>query len=189
MIDSVIIEPITKNDDEGFFSLIEAERARLSLYFPNTTSRSSDRPSTRRYLKELISLSQKREYFCFAMRDLEGGPPIGAVFLKQFDWNIPKCETAYFISSIYEGLGLTTLGLIWATDYAFSDLGGEQGVRSDRTGQQRRASAWPKSAATSGKACCAATSAPAMGGCWTFTSMGTSVDRGPTARTGLQDPR
>ena len=29
MIDSVIIEPIGRNDDEGFYRLVESERARL----------------------------------------------------------------------------------------------------------------------------------------------------------------
>ncbi len=70
----------------------------------------------------MLAQSEEREFYCFVMRDYESGPPIGVVFLKQFDWNIPKCETAYFISSIYEKHGITTLGLIWATDHAFSKL-------------------------------------------------------------------
>jgi RimJ/RimL family protein N-acetyltransferase len=123
MIDSVIIEPIVAGDSDGFFRLIDSERERLARFFPNTTARSSDPRATRRYVKELIAQSRRREYFCFVMRDLENGPPIGSVFLKQFDWSIPKCETAYFISSIYENLGLTSMALVWATDYAFSRLG------------------------------------------------------------------
>lgn len=123
MMDSVIIEPISKDDDEGFFRLIDAERARLSTYFPQTTSRCPDKRSTRRYIKEMITSATERELYCFVLRDYEGGDPVGAVFLKQFDWSIPKCETAYFISSVYEGHGLSTLGLIWAADFAFSNLG------------------------------------------------------------------
>ena len=122
MIDSVIIEPITKDDDEGFFRLGESERARLSTYFPQTTGLTADRRATRTYIKDMIARCHKREFYCFVMRDYEGGPPIGAVFLKQFDWSVPKCETAYFISSVYEGHGITTLALIWATDFAFSEL-------------------------------------------------------------------
>ena len=123
MIDSVIIEPIGRNDAAGFFQLIQAERARLATYFPQTTGRCTDARSTRRYIKEMIDHAAARELYCFVMRDYEDGPPIGVVFLKQFDWSVPKCETAYFISSVYEGHGITTLGLIWATDYAFSKLG------------------------------------------------------------------
>ncbi|HMC98117.1 MAG TPA: GNAT family protein, partial [Flavobacteriales bacterium] len=48
------------------------------------------------------------------------------VFLKEFDWSIPKCETAYFISSIYERRGITSLGVIWAVDHAFTVLGMEK---------------------------------------------------------------
>ena len=123
MIDSVIIEPIGRNDDEGFYRLVESERARLAPFFPVTTGRCSDVRNTRKYIKEMMERAEGRELYCFVMRDYEGGPPIGAVFLKQFDWNIPKCEAAYFISSVYEGHGISTLGLIWATDLAFSTLG------------------------------------------------------------------
>jgi RimJ/RimL family protein N-acetyltransferase len=122
MIDSVIIEPITKDDDDGFFRLVESDRARLATYFPQTTGHATDRRTTRAYIRDMLARTHQREFFCFVMRDYESGPPIGAVFLKQFDWSVPKCETAYFISSIYQGHGITTLGLIWATDFAFSEL-------------------------------------------------------------------
>lgn len=123
MIDSVIVEPITKDDDEGYFRLVSSERERLAGYFPQTTANCMDLRGTRTYIKEMIERARRKEWYCFVMRDYEGGDPIGAIFLKQFDWNIPKCETAYFISSVYAGHGLTTLGLIWATDLAFSRLG------------------------------------------------------------------
>lgn len=123
MIDSVIIEPIGKDDDDGFYRLVESERERLSTYFPVTTGRCTDVRNTRKYIKEMLERSEQRELFCYVMRDYEGGPPIGALFLKQFDWSIPKCETAYFISSVYEGHGISTLGLIWVTDLAFSKFG------------------------------------------------------------------
>ena len=123
MIYSVIIEPIRKDDDRGYFSLIERERQRLATYFPQTTGACIDVGGTRRYIKDMIARAKTREYLCFVLRDYEGGEPIGAVFLKQFDWSVPKCETAYFVSSHYAGHGLGTLGLIWATDHAFSMLG------------------------------------------------------------------
>ncbi|MCB0763820.1 MAG: GNAT family protein [Flavobacteriales bacterium] len=126
MSDSVIIEPIVKDDHKGLFRMIEEDRMRLSTYFPVTCTRCSDPGSTRRYIKEIIARTAKRELFCFAMRDYEGGEPIGLIFLKEFDWSIPKCETAYFVSSIYEKRGVTTLGLMWTTDFAFTQLGVEK---------------------------------------------------------------
>lgn len=126
MSDSVIIEPITKEDHEGLFRLVEADRARLHTYFPVTCAHCSDPRATRNYIKEMLVRSKRREFFCFVMRDYEGGDPIGLVFLKEFDWTVPKCETAYFISSIYERRGLTTLGVYWAVDHAFTQLGVEK---------------------------------------------------------------
>lgn len=123
MNDSVIIEPLRKDDDRGLFRLVDKERLRLSTYFPVTCARCPDARATRNYIKEILGRSEKREFFCFVMRDYEGGDPIGLVFLKEFDWSIPKCETAYFISSIYERRGMTSMALIWATDHAFTELG------------------------------------------------------------------
>ncbi|MEO8589117.1 MAG: GNAT family N-acetyltransferase [Flavobacteriales bacterium] len=122
MTDSVIIEPIRKDDFKGLFRLVDQERARLNTYFPVTSARCSDPGATRDYIKEILVRTTRREFYCFVMRDYEGGDPIGLVFLKEFDWSIPKCETAYFISSIYERRGITSLGVIWATDYAFTQL-------------------------------------------------------------------
>lgn len=126
MSDSIIIEPIGKDDHQGLFQLVDSERARLLPYFPVTCSHCSDPRATRSYIKDMMARAKQREFFCFAMRDYEGGDPIGLIFLKEFDWTVPKCETAYFISSIYERKGLTTLGLFWAVDFAFSQLGLEK---------------------------------------------------------------
>jgi RimJ/RimL family protein N-acetyltransferase len=126
MSDSVIIEPIAKDDDEGLFRLMSSEHDRLRPYFPLTCARCSDLRSTRAYIKEMIARAKQREFYCFALRDYEGGAPIGLIFLKEFDWTVPKCETAYFIGSLYERKGLTTLGLYWTVDYAFAQLGMEK---------------------------------------------------------------
>lgn len=128
MSDSVIIEPITKDDHQGLFKLVDRERARLQPYFPVTCARCSDPSGTRAYIKDMLAKAKRREFFCFVMRDYEGGEPIGVVFLKEFDWTVPKCETAYFISSIYEGRGITTMGVMWAVDFAFTRLGMEKVV-------------------------------------------------------------
>jgi RimJ/RimL family protein N-acetyltransferase len=126
MNDSVIIEPIRKDDHKGLFRLVDKERQRLAIYFPVTCAHCIDPDTTRKYIKEILSRTSKREFYCFVMRDYEGSDPIGLVFLKEFDWSIPKCETAYFISAIHERRGKTTLGLIWAVDFAFSQLGMEK---------------------------------------------------------------
>ena len=122
MAESVIIEALAKEDHEGIHRLVNDERDRLLPYFPVTCANCKDLRSTRAYVKELIARAKKREYFCFVMRDYEGGDPIGLVFLKEIDRVVGKCETAYFISPIYERKGLTTLGVYWAVDFAFTQL-------------------------------------------------------------------
>ncbi|MFN3876734.1 MAG: GNAT family N-acetyltransferase, partial [Flavobacteriales bacterium] len=126
MSDSVIIEPIAKDDYQGLFKLVDSERARLQPFFPVTCAHCSDPRATRAYIKDMVARAKRREFFCFALRDYEGGAPIGLVFLKEFDWTVPKCETAYFISSLYERKGMMTLGLLWAVDFAFTQLGMEK---------------------------------------------------------------
>ena len=122
MSDSVIIEPIQKDDDEGFFRLIDSERERLSLYFPTTVGSCTDVRATRRYIKDRLAMMKDRTFFCFVLRDYEGSVPMGAVILKQFDNNVRKCEVGYFMGTPYLGQGYATLGLMWAVDRAFTQL-------------------------------------------------------------------
>jgi len=123
MSDSVIIEPIAKDDDEGFFRLVESERERLARYFPTIVGSCTDVRATRRYIKDRLDMMKDRTFFCYVMRDYEGSEPVGAVILKQFDQNVPKCEVGYLMGSSHQGQGLATLGLMWAVDRAFTQLG------------------------------------------------------------------
>lgn len=126
MPDSIIIDPVHKSDDAGVFRLIDTQRLRLKPSFPVTCDRCRDVRSTRTYLKEMVARAKAREFFCFVMRDYEGGEPIGLVFLKEFDQDVRKCEIAYLIHGDYEGKGYTTLAVFWAVDHAFSVLGMEK---------------------------------------------------------------
>jgi ribosomal-protein-serine acetyltransferase len=123
MSNYVIITPLVSDDAEGFLRLIEAERDDLTTYFPVTTARMTDHRSARRYVSELLDQAKARTMYCFVLRDHEGGDPAGAVFLKQLDWSVPKCEVAYFVGSTYRRQGFATYGVIWAVDHAFSVLG------------------------------------------------------------------
>lgn len=123
MSDSVIIEPVSKADDAGFHRLVHRERVRLHPFFPMTVGRCTDVGATRRYLKELVTTAKEGSFFCFVLRDYEGSDPIGAVFLKQFDRSVGRCEVAYFIGEAHSAQGYGTLGVMWAVDHAFGRLG------------------------------------------------------------------
>ncbi len=123
MSNYVIINPLVADDAEGLLALVQAEQLDLSLYFPVTTTRMTDRRSARRYVGELLERAKAREMFGFVLRDHEDAPPAGMVFLKQFDWGVPKCEIAYFVGSTWRRQGYATFGVIWALDHAFTTLG------------------------------------------------------------------
>jgi ribosomal-protein-serine acetyltransferase len=123
MSNYVIITPLVADDAEPLLKLVAEERADLSMYFPVTTARLTDRRAAKRYVTELLERAKAREMFCFILRDHEGGEPAGMVFLKQFDWGVPKCEIAYFVGSTYRKQGFATYGVIWALDHAFTVLG------------------------------------------------------------------
>ncbi|MBL8001606.1 MAG: GNAT family N-acetyltransferase [Flavobacteriales bacterium] len=123
MSNYVIITPLVADDADGLLGLIAEERDELALYFPVTTARMTDRKSARRYVAELLERAKAREMYAFVLRDHEGAEPSGMVFLKQFDWSVPKCEIAYFVGRTWRRQGYATYGVIWAMDHAFSVLG------------------------------------------------------------------
>lgn len=122
MADSIIIDPVQKNDDAGVFRLIDTQRLRLQTYFPVTCGRCRDVRGTRAYLKEMVSMAKAREFFCFVLRDYEGSEPIGLLFLREFDHDLGKCEIAYLVHANYEGKGYATLAVCWGVDHAFTTL-------------------------------------------------------------------
>lgn len=123
MSNYVIITPLVADDAEPLLKLVSEERTDLSMYFPVTTARLTDRREAKRYVTELLERAKTREMFCFVLRDHEGAEPAGMVFLKQFDWGVPKCEIAYFVGATYRRQGYATFGVIWALDHAFTTLG------------------------------------------------------------------
>ena len=79
--------------------------------------------ATRRYIKDRLAMMKDRRFFSCGLRDYEGSPPVGAVILKQFDADVPKCEVCYFMATPYQGQGFATLGVMWAVARAFTQLG------------------------------------------------------------------
>jgi RimJ/RimL family protein N-acetyltransferase len=123
MSNYVIINPLVVGDAEDLLELVLTEHDDLSLYFPVTTERMTDRRGAKRYVSELLDRAKAREMFCFVLRDHEEAAPAGMVFLKQFDRSVPKCEIAYFVGSTWRRQGYATFGVIWALDHAFTVLG------------------------------------------------------------------
>jgi len=60
--------------------------------------------------------------YCFIIEDVKEGKLAGAIFLKNFDFTIPKCELGYFIDKEYEGKGVTSKATTKIVRYCFDNL-------------------------------------------------------------------
>ncbi len=65
---------------------------------------------------------KKKEFFTYLICDTINNNIIGAVFIKDIDWNIPKSELGFFIDEAYEGKGIVTKSVSLIIDYCFEEL-------------------------------------------------------------------
>lgn len=103
-------------------ALIENNRSRIRAYLPKTAGSITDKASAKAYIKLKMQNSAERREFCFLITDLGSSQLCGAIFLKNFEWSVPKCELGYFIDSNYEGKGITSLAIKKIVSYCFSSM-------------------------------------------------------------------
>jgi RimJ/RimL family protein N-acetyltransferase len=95
---------------------------RISNYLPKTAKAVHDKASAAAYIKEKIRNAREMKEFCFLIVDDSVQNPCGAIFLKNFEWSVPKCELGYFIDKEYEGKGITGQALKEITVFCFENL-------------------------------------------------------------------
>jgi ribosomal-protein-serine acetyltransferase len=117
--DNYIVRLINKKDASSFNSLVSNNKSRINNYLPKTTKANSDLESTVLYIDQKIEQAEAKENFCFVIEDVEANELVGAIFLKSFDWSVPKCELGYFIDEKYEGKGVISKALKEIIDYCF----------------------------------------------------------------------
>lgn len=120
--DNFTIRNLMKEDASNFYFFIENNRERIAKYFPTTISAVKDTDSTISFIDGKIELSKKREFFYFIILDNEAGKIAGSVILKNFDWQVEKCEISYFIDRNYEGKGIMTKSLSVISEHCFKNL-------------------------------------------------------------------
>lgn len=118
-IDHLHVRPVTTDDADAFFRLVEDDRDLFATYFPVTTGRTVDGHATLSYLRDLVAQTLAKETFCFLVTMEGSTAPVGAIFLKSFDHRVGKCEVAYFVSSAHQGKGIASGAVAWAVDEAF----------------------------------------------------------------------
>lgn len=120
--DNYSIRLIRTEDTVQLLELINTNRTRISNYFQKTSKAVYDKSSAKTYIKESISAANRKEHFCFVIEDTLEHKLSGVIFLKKFDWAIPKCELGYFIDKDKEGKGITTKALAEIINYCFDSL-------------------------------------------------------------------
>jgi len=121
--DHLTVRPVTADDAEVFFRLIDRDRSLFATYFPVTTGRTSDAHTTLGYMRDLVAQAVAQETFCYLVFQEGSSEPIGALFLKSFDRRVGKCEAAYLVSSAHQGQGIASGAVAWAVDEAFRTHG------------------------------------------------------------------
>ncbi len=121
--DNFSIRLLTSEDQQGFFNLIEQNRARLEAFFSGTVSKTRTLEDTKKYVEEIIEKIEQRTYLPFLVIDTHNNSLAGFLDIKNIDWNIPKGELGCFISEEYSNKKISTKALKVFTDYCFENYG------------------------------------------------------------------
>ncbi len=121
--DNYIIRPLTVEDLEPYFALIERNRKRLEDFFTGTVSRTGDLTATKTFLEELDAKRTSRQYFPFILQDKLSQQFVAFMDLKNLDWTIPKTEIGCYTDEQFAGKGVTTKAMNLFVDYCFAEFG------------------------------------------------------------------
>lgn len=93
---------------EEFYNLIEKNRKHLRKTFPQTVAICVDEEATAGFLIVLVEREERKDNVFLFMRDVATREVIGLACAKNINFNLAKCELAYFIDKDYEGRGIVT---------------------------------------------------------------------------------
>ncbi len=120
--DNYSVRPINIGDALNYFLLVSKNTGRLVRFFPNTPVINKDVQSTTYFIENTIKRWGNKEFNCFVICGKSSQSIVGAIFLKNFDWNSRKCELSYFIDGEYEGQGIMTKAVTIVSRHCFVDL-------------------------------------------------------------------
>lgn len=121
--DKFVIRTISLEDAENYFTFIEHNRDRLSLYFASTVEQTRSVESTQEYIKKRIERAANKDFITYVIVDTESKKIIGSIFLRRIDWKLSKTEMVSFIDVAYEGKGVVVKALSMLIDHCFWSLG------------------------------------------------------------------
>ncbi|MDB5249965.1 MAG: ribosomal-protein-serine N-acetyltransferase [Segetibacter sp.] len=125
-MNKIQIRPVAKEDFKQLYEVIEKNRERLTMYFPQTSKSIIDLETAEKFTKQKLKQALKKEQFYFVVQKVKTSEIIGSVILKNIEWSVPKGELAYFIDGDHEGKGITSYAVKWLVNYSFEKLGMEK---------------------------------------------------------------
>ncbi len=120
--DNYTLRLVRADDLEDYFDLIERNRPRLLDFFAGTVAVTKTIEDTKQHLADVISNTEKNNYFSFVLIDNMSGKLVGSMQIKSIDWTIPKAELGYYIDAEYEGKKLVTRAISILVDFGFNEL-------------------------------------------------------------------
>ena len=120
--DNYTIRPITLDDSDGFFQLVEINKGRISTYFPGIVTKTTTLEETKVHIAERIEGAEKGKYMIYLIVDNLKKQFAGVIQLKDIDTNAKKREFGFFVDSEYENKGIATKSILAACDFCFNTL-------------------------------------------------------------------
>jgi ribosomal-protein-serine acetyltransferase len=117
------VRPLTENDAEIYFQLIQNNKDRLANFFAGVLSRTTTLEDTTNFVKEAADRRVAKTYFGYLIFHKPDNKLVGFLDLKNIDWAIPKAEMGCYIDRDYSGKGIAKTATYLFCDYSFRQYG------------------------------------------------------------------
>ena len=121
--DNYSIRPLTIEDHQAFFNLIDRNRPRLEAFFSGTVSRTRTLEDAKDYVAEITGKAELKTYLPFLIINDLDNTLIGFIDIKNIDWNIPKGELGCFADEDYANKCIFKKALKVFVDFCFKSYG------------------------------------------------------------------
>ncbi|HEX8427771.1 GNAT family protein [Hymenobacter sp.] len=113
----LLLRPWQPQDRHTLLDLLDANRPRLTIDFPQTLAAVRDAATAANFIEEKIREWHTRAGYQFGIWETATRQCVGLFSFKNIDWSVPKAEVAYMLAAEAEGRGLmleaAQAGLAW----------------------------------------------------------------------------
>lgn len=117
--DNYLIRPLTIEDLNNYFLLLDNNRDRLIEVFVDTIIETPTLEKTEIFLSKLLQRTKENTYFPYVITEIESNKFIGFIDVKNINWGIPKAELGIYTDIAFAGKGITSKALKIFCDYYF----------------------------------------------------------------------